>query len=102
MRNFKTLFSSLIICLMALLYAPEIMAQQEMKSQIVTEYNGKQYYIHTVQKKQALREIAELYDVTIAEILFENKEIKNNPKPGSIIRIPYKEVFIEEVLEEED
>lgn len=102
MRNFKTLFSSLIICLMALLYAPEIMAQQEMKSQIVTEYNGKQYYIHTVQKKQALREIAELYDVTIAEILFENKEIKNNPKPGSIIRIPYKEVFIEDVLEEEE
>jgi LysM repeat protein len=72
-----------------------------VKSQILTEYNGKQYYIHTVQKKQTLKDIAELYGVSVAEILFENKDVKNNPKKGTIIRIPYKEIIIEEIIEEE-
>ena len=99
MKTFKIIFSSLIICVMTAVFAPTLMAQQPAKSQIITEYNGKQYYIHTVQKKQTLRDIAELYDVTVAEILFENKELKNNPKQGSIIRIPYKEVVVEEIIE---
>lgn len=99
MKTFKIIFSSLIICVMTAVFAPTLMAQQPAKSQIITEYNGKQYYIHTVQKKQTLRDIAELYDVTVAEILYENKELKNNPKQGSIIRIPYKEVVVEEIIE---
>ena len=102
MKVFRIILSSLIVGLAALFFAPEIKAQQNVKSQIVTEYNGKQYYIHTVKKKQTLKEIAELYDVTIAEILFENKEIKNNPKHGTIIRIPYREIIVEEIVEEED
>lgn len=98
MKTFKIIFSSLIICVMTAVFAPTLMAQQPAKSQIVTEYNGKQYYIHTVQKKQTLRDISELYDVTIAEILFENKELKGNPKAGSIIRIPYKEIIVEKTI----
>lgn len=98
MKTFKIIFSSLIICVMTAVFAPTLMAQQPAKSQIVTEYNGKQYFIHTVQKKQTLRDISELYDVTIAEILFENKELKGNPKAGSIIRIPYKEIIVEETI----
>ena len=101
-KTFKIIFSSLIICVMTAVFAPTLMAQQPAKSQIITEYNGKQYYIHTVQKKQTLRDISELYDVTVAEILFENKELKNNPKQGSIIRIPYKEVIVEEVVENQE
>lgn len=102
MKTFKIIFSSLIICVMTAVFAPTLMAQQPAKSQIITEYNGKQYYIHTVQRKQTLRDISELYDVTVAEILFENKELKNNPKQGSIIRIPYKEVIVEEVVENQE
>lgn len=99
MKAFRIILSSLLVGLATLIFAPEIKAQQPAKSQIITEYNGKQYYIHTVQKKQTLRDIAELYDVTVAEILYENKELKNNPKQGSIIRIPYKEVVVEEIIE---
>ena len=102
MKTFKIIFSSLIICVMTAVFAPTLMAQQPAKSQIITEYNGKQYYIHAVQRKQTLRDISELYDVTVAEILFENKELKNNPKQGSIIRIPYKEVIVEEVVENQE
>jgi LysM repeat protein len=99
MKAFRIILSSLLVGLATLIFAPEMKAQQPAKSQIITEYNGKQYYIHTVQKKQTLRDIAELYDVTVAEILYENKELKNNPKQGSIIRIPYKEVVVEEIIE---
>lgn len=102
MKTFKIIFSSLIICVMTAVFAPTLMAQQPVKSQIITEYNGKQYYIHTVQKKQTLSDISELYDVSVAEILFENKDLKNNPKRGTIIRIPYKEVIVEEIFEEEE
>ena len=102
MKAFRIILSSLLVGLATLIFAPEIKAQQPAKSQIITEYNGKQYYIHTVQRKQTLRDISELYDVTVAEILFENKELKNNPKQGSIIRIPYKEVIVEEVVENQD
>lgn len=101
MKTFKIIFSSLIICVMTAVFAPTLMAQQNVKSQILTEYNGKQYYIHTVQKKQTLSDIAELYGVSVAEILFENKDVKNNPKKGTIIRIPYKEIIVEEIIEEE-
>ena len=102
MKTFKIIFSSLIICVMTAVFAPTLMAQQNVKSQIITEYNGKQYYIHTVQKKQTLKDISELYGVSVAEILFENKDLKNNPKKGTIIRIPYKEIIIEEIIEEEE
>ena len=102
MKTFKIIFSSLIICVMTAVFAPTLMAQQNVKSQIITEYNGKQYYIHTVQKKQTLKDISELYGVSVAEILFENKDVKNNPKKGTIIRIPYKEIIIEEIIEEEE
>lgn len=102
MKDFRIILSSLLVCLAAMIFAPEISAQQNVKSQILTEYNGKQYYIHTVQKKQSLREIAELYDVTIGEVLFENKDIKGNLKPGTIIRIPYKEIVVEEIFEYEE
>lgn len=102
MKAFRIILSSLLVGLATLIFSPEIKAQQPAKSQIITEYNGKQYYIHTVQRKQTLRDISELYDVTVAEILFENKELKNNPKQGSIIRIPYKEVIVEEVVENQE
>ncbi|MBO5957789.1 MAG: LysM peptidoglycan-binding domain-containing protein, partial [Bacteroidales bacterium] len=79
-------------------------AQQTLKSQIVTEYDGKPYYIHTVQKKQTLKDIAEIYDVTVYEILKENKEIKNSVKAGELLRIPYKHkeevVAVEDVMHE--
>jgi LysM repeat protein len=80
--------------------APEMKAQQTLKSQIVTEYDGKPYYIHAVQKKQSLKDIAEIYDVTVYEILKENKDVKNSVKAGELLRIPYKHK--EEVVVVED
>ena len=72
MKAFRTILSSMLVCLSIMISAPEMKAQQTLRSQIVTEYDGKPYYIHTVQKKQSLKDIAEIYDVTVYEILKEN------------------------------
>lgn len=92
------------LMLMLVLFAPSLNAQESLKSHTITEYNGKQYYIHTVQKKQSLEDIAKIYDVAVYDILVENKEVKKNTlKAGTIIRIPYKEIVVEEeaILEQE-
>lgn len=103
MSNSKFFLTFLFLCFLTLCHSPKLNAQESLKSQIVTEYDGKPYYIHTVQKRQSLKDIAELYDVTVYEILKENKDVKNNVKAGELLRIPYKqeEVIVEEVLVEE-
>lgn len=103
MRVLKICFSVLAISLMTVFFAPSLQAQESLKSNTVTEYNGKKFYIHTVKKKQSLNDIAEIYGVTVYDILSENKDLKKtNPKAGTIIRIPYKEVVVEEALLEEE
>ena len=76
MRVLKICFSVLAISLMTVFFAPSLQAQESLKSNTVTEYNGKKFYIHTVKKKQSLNEIAEIYGVTVYDILSENKDLK--------------------------
>ncbi|MBR5146891.1 MAG: LysM peptidoglycan-binding domain-containing protein, partial [Bacteroidales bacterium] len=101
MSNSKTFLTFLFLCVAAMCCSPELGAQESLKSQIVTEYDGKPYYIHTVDKKQSLKDIADMYDVTIYEILKENKDVKYNVKAGELLRIPYRPkeevTFMEEV-----
>ncbi len=101
MSNSKTFLTFLFLCFITLCHSPKLNAQESLKSQIVTEYDGKPYYIHTVQKKQSLKDIAELYDVTVYEILKENKDTKHSVKAGELLRIPYRPkeevTFVEEV-----
>lgn len=106
MRIVKIIIS---LTFMLILFAPSVMAQSKDKSQIITEYNGKQYYIHTVQKKQTLKDISVIYDVSVYDIMKENKDIKKNLKSGDIVRIPYiekkqeQEVVVEDyIMEEQD
>lgn len=101
MKNYKKIFLFLLICVASLLSEPTISAQESLKSKVVAEYNGKQYYVHVVQKRQSLSDIAEIYGVSVYEILKENKDLKKTPKSGTIIRIPYKEPTIETEIEYE-
>ena len=43
MKAFRTILSSMLVCLSIMVSAPEMKAQQTLKSQIVTEYDGKPY-----------------------------------------------------------
>ena len=85
MRVLKICFSVLAISLMTVFFAPSLSAQESLRSHTVTEYNGKKFYIHTVQKKQSLDDIAKIYDVTVYDILVENKDIKINADNIGII-----------------
>ncbi|MBE6335123.1 MAG: LysM peptidoglycan-binding domain-containing protein [Lentimicrobiaceae bacterium] len=98
MKITKTIISFLLMFLLMML-APTLKAQESLKSNVITEYNGKKYYLHTVKKKQTLDEIAAIYGVRTYDILLENKDIKKkNIKTGTIIRIPYTEI-IEEIVD---
>ncbi len=57
-------------------------------SNVVKERNGKQYYIHTVEKGQTVYSIAKAYDVTVKEVYFENPEARNGIKVGQKLWIP--------------
>lgn len=98
MKLFRLILALTLVNVMAVFFAPSLKAQSQEKSQIVTEYNGKQYYIHTVKKKQSLKDIAKIYDVSVYDILNENKDVKNNPKTGTFLRIPYKEIYVETIV----
>lgn len=100
MKNTKTFLFFLLASLFTLTANTELVAQESLRSTVVTEYNGKQYYIHTVKKKESLKDIAEIYGVSVYEIMKENKDVKKNPKAGSFLRIPYKQQ--EEIVLEED
>lgn len=102
MRGFKIIITSLMMCAMMIFLAPSLKAQAPSKSQIITEYNGNKYFVHTVERRQTLKDIAEIYDVSVQEIQLENKGLRNRPKAGTVIRIPYKEIAVEEKLAEED
>ena len=96
----KTFLFFFLACLFTLTSKADLIAQESTRSHVVTEYDGKQYYIHAVTKKQSLKDIADIYGVSVYEIMKENKDVKKNPKAGTYLRIPYKAVEEELVLED--
>ncbi len=58
------------------------------RSEVIETQNGKNYYIHTVERGQTVYSIAKAYDVTVDEIYFVNPETKNGISVGQTILIP--------------
>ncbi len=63
------------------------------KSQETELYNGKHYYIHTIEAGQTVYSIAKAYDVTADEVLLINTFAREGIKPGQLLRIPVPETF---------
>ena len=80
MKCFRLILALLCVNVMSVFFTPSLKAQSQEKSQVVTEYNGVQFYIHTVKKKQSLSDIADIYNVSVYEIMKENKNVKNQIK----------------------
>jgi LysM repeat protein len=59
-----------------------------VRSKVIKNIDGTEYYIHTIQKGQTLYGIAKVYDVEMAEIIDLNPEIREGLKPGLTLRIP--------------
>jgi len=57
-------------------------------SQQIEERNGKQYFVHTIEKGQTVYSIAKAYDVSIDEIYYENPSAKTTLSIDEILYIP--------------
>lgn len=58
------------------------------KSEIIESHNGKNYYVHTVEKGQTIYSISKAYDVSPDEIYFENPGTKQAININQSILIP--------------
>jgi len=75
-----TLFTYLLLAINAQVVIP--------MSEIIESHNGRNYYIHTVQKGQTVYSIANVYDVTPDEIYFENPNSKQGISIAQNLLIP--------------
>ncbi|HMM10756.1 MAG TPA: LysM peptidoglycan-binding domain-containing protein [Bacteroidales bacterium] len=57
-------------------------------SQLIETYEGKAYYLHTVEAQQTLYSIAKAYGVTVENILLNNPDARRGLRVNQVIRIP--------------
>ncbi|MCE3258667.1 MAG: peptidoglycan-binding protein LysM, partial [Bacteroidetes bacterium] len=77
-------FLTLSICLFSTVFFAQT------KSTNIQTIDGKQYYIHAIEKKQSLYSISKLYNVTLDVIYAVNPEAKGGTRAGQEIKIPVK------------
>lgn len=58
------------------------------KSEKIVNINGKEYYLHTVEKGQTLFSISKAYNVDVRDIYEANPELENTLSSGQKIYIP--------------
>jgi LysM repeat protein/ABC-type branched-subunit amino acid transport system substrate-binding protein len=61
-----------------------------VKSSRIETINGKQFYIHTVEKGQTLYGISKIYSISVDEILEHNPDASTGLKKGMELKIPSK------------
>jgi LysM repeat protein/ABC-type branched-subunit amino acid transport system substrate-binding protein len=79
------------LLLSLLLMTVTVFAQDGIKKSKKTEtFEGKKYYLHTVEKGQTLYAIARAYEVTVNDIVVENPSMMDGAiKPGDVLRVPF-------------
>ncbi len=82
----------IIILLFLSSFTTSLLAQEVVRSEIIENYNGKDFYLHTVEKGQTIYSIAKAYNVSIDLINEHNKFLSNfeTIPEGLILRIPVK------------
>lgn len=70
------------------------------KSSIIRFIDGKEYYIHSVEKGHTLYSLAKIYEIPIDEIIYENPGSKDQIYVGQELKIPMKsrDEYIEKEL----
>jgi len=77
----------------ALLFCANSAAAQDyasLRSVVIEQIDGKNYYIHTVKTKETLYSLARIYDVSVRDIIINNPEAEVL-KVGQLLRIPIPE-----------
>lgn len=78
----------IIFFLLALAVPVSVFAQDGKKSDKTQVIDGKKYYLHTVEKKQTLYQIAKIYGLEVNDIVLENPEAIDGIKQGQVLKIP--------------
>ena len=66
-----------------------VLAQVDIKkSNEVVVFNGKEYYIHIVEKGHTLYSLTRVYEIPMEEIIFENPSAKIQLSIGQELKIP--------------
>lgn len=75
-----------------------------VKSTEIKEIDGKQYYIHHVQKGHTLYSISKVYEVSVKDLIFENPGSENGINIDEKLKIPLisREAEVIKSLEESD
>jgi len=86
MKRYVLIITILLFCLLRS-YSQD--TPQIKKSDRIETIDGKQYYMHTVEKGQTLYSISKAYNITRAELLQTDSSF-NALKLGQIVKIPVK------------
>lgn len=82
-----------ILALAMLTFGYAALAQVSVQvSQTIETYDGKAYYLHTVEAQQTLYSIARAYGVTVETILLNNPDARRGLRVNQVIRIPASNV----------
>ncbi len=97
----KTLISFYLVLVVSIIVAQTVTV---IPTKRVEQRNGKQYYVHIVQKGQTVYSIAKAYNVGIDEIYYENPSSKNGININQELLIPTqnKETEIRQEIETTD
>ncbi len=97
----KTLLSFYLVLIVSIIVAQTVTV---IPTHRVEQRNGKQYYVHVVQKGQTVYSIAKAYNVGIDEIYYENPSSKNGINVNQELLIPTqnKETEIRQEIEDTD
>ncbi|MCL2327976.1 MAG: LysM peptidoglycan-binding domain-containing protein [Bacteroidetes bacterium] len=63
---------------------------EALRSVVIEQIDGKNYYVHTVKAKETLYSLSRIYDISIRDIIINNPEAEV-PKVGQLLRIPVPE-----------
>jgi len=69
------------------------------RSTIVENFKGKPYYIHFVGKGETLSQLAEVYNISIQELIAENPTVEKGLKADMVLRIPQKPIVSTAIVE---
>ena len=93
--------------LLSLIFSQSLTGQEKVeiqKSDEIKEIDGKQYYIHHVQKGHTLYSISKVYNVSVKDLIFENPGSENGINIDEKLNIPLvsREAEVMKSLEESD
>lgn len=94
---YRTLYALLLMGLM-FISIPGFTQENENdeRSKIVENFNGKPFYIHFVKEGQTLFGIAKMYGVASDALIANNPELKTGLKTDMILKVPFLDTIITE------